>query len=215
MGFGVEEIEEILPCFGDVAAMKIALARKSSEIRTAIAAEQHKLEKIAALCGALDKERVNVIYDVELKAIKAQQVLSLREIIPSYDAEGMLWEKLGRFMAENSIVCDKGGCAIYHDAEYKESDVDVEITVPVPQTGVSKKPFQFKELEAIPLAATIRFSGPYEGTSAAMEKLAAWLEENGYEVDGLIRGLSVITPADVQSPDDYLTEIQVPVKKAG
>lgn len=214
MGFGVEEISELLPNFNDTVIMRTALKRKSLEIYSAIANEQSKLEKIAAMNGIFEKERVNMVFEVELKELKAQKVLSLRENISAYDNEGELWEKLGRFMAKNAIACDAGGYSIYHDEDYKENNVDVEIAVPVQELRESQGVFVYKELDAIPLAATIRFSGPYEGYSAAMEKLAVWIEQNGYIIDGLTRGLAIASPSDVSSPEDYMTELQVPVKKA-
>lgn len=213
MGFGVEEIEKILPHFEDPAAMEKVLKQKSHEIHSAIAVERSKLEKITAMNAILEKERAKVIYQVELKELKSEKVLALRDIIPSYDREGDLWERLGRFMAGNNVACTAGGYSIYHDEEYKERDVDVEIAVPVTEFKKGEEGFCYKELTAVPLAATIRFSGPYEGYSAAMEKLAAWVEDNGYTMNGLIRGLAVVSPADVESPEDYITELQVPVKK--
>lgn len=213
MGFGVDEINEILPNFSDSAVMREALKRKSFEIRSAIANEQSKLEKIAALNGIFERECVYMVYDVELKELKAQKVLSLRETISTYDKEGELWEKLGGFMIKNGIASNTGGYSIYYDEDYKENDVDVEIAVPVQELKESQGEFVYKELVAIPLAATIRFSGPYEGYSDAIEKLAAWIEQNGYVFDGLIRGFAIASPSDVSSPEDFMTELQVPVKK--
>lgn len=214
MGFGVEEINELLPHFNETAVMGAALKKKSMEIRGVISDEQEKLEKIAAMSGVLRKVCVNIIFEVELKELKAQKVVSLREKISAYDKEHDLWQKLGKFMAENNIACEAGGYSIYHDDDYKESDVDVEVAVPVQSAGEDKDNFKFRELEAIPTAATIRFSGPYEGYSQAIEKLAGWIEQNGYEMDGLVRGLAVVSPGDVDSPEDYMTELQVPVIKA-
>lgn len=214
MGFGVEEIERILPYYNDKDKMQAALTAKRREIHETIASEQDKLERIAALCGALEKERNIMIYDVELKNLAAVKVLSLCEVIPAYDQEGILWEKLGKFMAAHNVDCNQGGYSIYHNDEYKESDVEVEVAVPVNTLGESQAPFVYKELPAIPNAATIRFSGPYEGYTASMEKLGAWMEANGYSFAGPIRGLAVASPSDVGSPDDYLTELQVPVRKA-
>jgi effector-binding domain-containing protein len=213
MGFGVEEIAEILPVFNDAAQMRKILERKRSEIYASIAEEQLKLDKIAALSGSFEKESANMVYNAELKNLKAVKVLSLRENIPAYKAEGELWGKLGKFIAENKIECEQGGYSIYHDAEYKETDVDVEIAVPVAHSGKSEGNFIYKELEAIENAATIRFSGPYEGYGEAAEKLAKWVEDNGYVMDGILRGLAVASPSDVASEQDYLTELQVGVKK--
>lgn len=213
MGFGVEEIKKILPCYGDAAFMDRILEAKKGEVEGMIAIEQHKLEKIAATRGKL-QENKNMIYDVELKALPAAKVLALREKIPTYDAEGKLWHKLGKFMAEHKIACTEGGYSIYHDGEYKERDVDVEIAIPVREPVKSRDGFVYRELDAVPLAAAVRFSGPYSGYTAATEKLAGWIEQNGYVFDGLLRGQSLASPQNVHSEDDFLTELQVPVKKA-
>jgi len=214
MGFGVEEIKEILPRYTDAKFMRDVLDRKRREVQNVIADEKDKLKKIAAKRGSLDKECVNMVYEVEIKSLPSDKVLALREIIPAYNAEGMLWEKLGKFVADKKIPCGTYGYSIFHDAEYKESSVDVEIAVPVPELGESQNCFVYKELEPIPQAATVRFSGPYSGGyDAALEKLAGWIEKNGYEINGLIRGLAIKCYPDVKSEDDLLTEIQVPVKK--
>jgi DNA-binding transcriptional MerR regulator/effector-binding domain-containing protein len=213
MGFGVEEIKTILPRWDDTVFLQEALSRKALEVEHSIADEQQKLNNIAALRGQLRKE-INMIFEVELKPLPAIPVVSLREIIPAYNQEGMLWEKLGRFMAEHNIPYEEKACyALYHDSEYKEGDVDIEVAVELaedwPQSGA-----MFKTLEAIPQAATIRFSGPYEGTNSAMEKLAAWIERNGYAIDGTTRSQLIVSPGCGVAPEDYLTELQVPVRKA-
>ena len=184
------------------------------EVQASIAAEQDKLEKITALCGQLEKESVNMVYDVELKSLPAEKVLSLREIIPAPDEEPALWEKLAAFVEANDIPAAVCGYSIYHDEDFKESDVDVEIAVAVPKFGTEQGNFRYKELPAILQAATIRFSGPYDGYNAAMEKLAGWIEQNGYVFDGLIRGFAIKSFANAESPEDFLTELQAPVKKA-
>jgi effector-binding domain-containing protein len=214
MGFGVEEIKELLPCFNNMAVMRKALERKSREIQSAIADEQGKLEKITALCGKLEKECINMVYDVELKSLSAEKVLSLREIVPTPEEEPALWEKLSAFTLQHGVNAAVVGYSIYHDEDYKESDVDIEIAVSVPQFGTDEGNFHYKELPAIPQAATIRFSGPYEGYNEAMEKLAGWIEKNGYVFDGVIRGLAIKSFANAENPNDFLTELQVPVRKA-
>lgn len=79
MGFGVEEIEEILPHFDNPTFMKKALEKKSHEICAFIESEQSKLKKITALSITFEKERADMIYDVELKELEAVKVLFLRD----------------------------------------------------------------------------------------------------------------------------------------
>lgn len=84
----------------------------------------------------------------------------------------ILWERLGRFVQENQIACTGGGYSIYHDQGYVEENPDVEIALPVVELGKSQGDFSFKELPAIEMAATLRFSGPFNGSyDAASENL--------------------------------------------
>ena len=213
MGFLLEEMEELLPHFDNATIMQKALLEKSQAIQETIDQEQRKLEKISLMNNLLKKERANMIYEVELKSLKMQKVLSLRETIAAYDQESILWDKLGKYIAKHKIACEPGGYSIYHDEDYKEGDVDVEVAVPIAELMDSRDGFVVRELATIPLAATIRFSGPYDGYSAAMEKLAVFMEEQGYAFDGPVRGLAIASPMSVESPQDYVTELQVPVKK--
>jgi effector-binding domain-containing protein len=214
MGFGVEEIEEILPFYDNAGYMRKVLERKYSQIMTTISDEQNKLEKIADMSGNLREEHKNMVYEVELKSFKEEKVISLRETIRAENEEA-LWEKMSAFIMQNNIKYSAmNGYSIYHDDEYEENEADTEIAVPVYEFGENKDGFVHKELPAIPQAATIRFAGPYEGYGEAMRKLALWVEESGYTLDGSVRGFAIASPTDVASPDDYMTELQVPVKKA-
>ena len=217
MGFGVEEIEAALPRFDNPEAMRKILERKSAEISMGISAEQSKLEKIAALLsagGSLYKESVNMVFEVELKKAPSVKVLSLRGIIPHYRDEGILWEKLGRYMGEHGVKAADDGYSTYFDEEYKEQDVDVEIAIPVASMGKSDGEFIYKEYPEIPLAAVVRFSGPFDGGyDAASEKLAKWMEQNGYAFDGHLRGHVIVSPDADKNPENWLTELQAPVKK--
>jgi DNA-binding transcriptional MerR regulator len=212
MGFGVDEIKAILPQHDDRAAMRDALTRKQAQVREIIAAEQVKLDKIAALSGQL--QEANMVYDVELKSLPAEKVLSLREIVPAPEEEPALWKKLAAFVAARKINAAAVGYSIYHDEDYKESDVDIEIAVAVPKLGADEGNFKYKELPAIPEAATVRFSGPYGGYNEAIEKIAAWIGANGFRMSGQVRGLAIKSYANCANEAEFLTELQVPVTKA-
>ncbi|MCL2853327.1 MAG: MerR family transcriptional regulator [Defluviitaleaceae bacterium] len=213
MGFGVEEIEETLPYYDNAEFMRKALERKAQTINDIIATEQHKLDKITAMSAQIRKENDRMVYEVELKEIPAIKAVSLREIVPSFEDEVGQWEKMWAFIKQNGIDCKRTGYSIYHDDEYKDEDVDMEIAVPVSDLSENKDGFVYKELEAIPLAATIQFPGPYDNYNKAIEKLAAWIEQNDYEFAGLIRGHGIIMPFGGVAMEDCLTELQVPVKK--
>ena len=211
-GFGIEEIKTLLPKYYDRTVMREALGKKQAEIEESLAVEQAKLTKIAALGGKL--QEVNMVYDVEMKSLPTEKVLSLREIVPTPEQETGQWEKLAAFVAERKINAPAVGYSIYHDEDAKETDVDIEIAVSVQSFGADEGNFKFKELPAIPQAATVRFSGPYTGYYEAISKLAAWIEESGYTMAGAVRGLGIKSYANCDNEIDFLTELQIPVEKA-
>ena len=214
LGFAIEEISEILPHFSDAAYMNKALRSKAASVKKNIEAEQEKYNKLIQMSKTMGKEHSIMVYEVELKKLPSVKVLALRGIIPHYRDEGVLWEKLGRFVSENNIDCISGGYSTFFDEEYKESDPDVEIAIPVDALGVSQGEFIYKEYDEIPLAATVRFSDPFDGGyDAASEKLAEWMETNGYSFSGYLRGHVITSPHDESSPDKWLAELQAPVVK--
>jgi len=212
MGFGVEEIIEALPNFHDAEIMQKMLRQKQDEIHAAIASEQKKLEAIITMSDNFEKESFNMIYDVVLKSLQAEKVISLRETIPA-EKEESLWDKLWAFIKQNNIKHGTGGYSIYHNDEYEEDNVDTEIAVPVSEFGKDMDGFHYKELQSVPEAATIRFCGSYENYAPAMEKLALWIEQNNYEISGAVRGFAIASHMDGVSMDEYMTELQVPIQK--
>ena len=214
MGFSIEEIDDILPKMDDFAYMNRMLRAKADSVQSAIEKEQARLERLFSMSNTVRKEHNIMVYDVDLKRIPAVKVITLRGIIPQYNQEGILWEKLGRYIGEKGIACHSDGYSTFFDEEYRESDVDVEIAIPVDTMGTNDGAFVFKEYEEISLAATIRFTGPFDGGyDAATEQLARWMEDNGYRFAGHLRGHTMVSPDDEPNPEKWEAELQAPVVK--
>jgi Predicted transcriptional regulators len=214
LGFSIEEIGEILPHFDEPAYMKEILRTKALSVKEAIESEKDKYKKLMEMSDSMRKEHNIMVYDVEIKLLPAIKVISLRGIIPHYRFEHLLWEKLGKYIEENQIECHNDGYSTFLDEEYMEADPDVEIAIPVDELLESEEEFVFKEYDEIPMAATIRFSGPFDGGyDEACGKLAEWLEKHGYIFNGHLRGHTIISPNDEPNPEKWLTELQVPVIK--
>jgi len=214
MGFSVDEIGDTLPHLDDHAYMDRVLRTKAVVVKSAIQAWQEKLEKLMQMSDTVRRERNIMVYEVKLEKLPPVKVLSLRETIPHYKDEGMLWEKLGTYVGEKQITPTGGGYSTYFDEEYKETDPDVEIAIPVDALGESEGVFIYKEYPEIPQAATVRFSGPPDGGyDAASEKLANWMEEHGYVFAGPLRGHVVNMSYKDDNQENWMTELQVAVEK--
>lgn len=152
-------------------------------------------------------------YNVTVKSLPSYKVISLRDRIPTYEAEGMLWGRLGEYVALRNIPCNDIAYASYHDEGYKEGEVDVEVVMGVYQLMKDENGFMFKETEAIEQAASILVPGDYSKLSGAYNFLANWIEENGFSMSGNPRQVVIKGPWNEKNSEDYLSEIQIPVKK--
>ncbi|MBO0455085.1 hypothetical protein [Candidatus Enterococcus murrayae] len=68
-------------------------------------------------------------YSITLKTVPNRDVLSIRKIVSSYENEHQLENDLhAEFVKQDVKMANPpSGMTIYHDKEYKESDVDIEI----------------------------------------------------------------------------------------
>jgi DNA-binding transcriptional MerR regulator/effector-binding domain-containing protein len=214
-GFNVSEIAIALSNWDNAFIIK-QLKSKRQEIELTINQEQERLSKIDIAMNDIMEEKISIHYNVSLKSIPSYGVLSLRKIIPNYFGEGMLWEELYDFIKAEGIDIpkDSSNFAVYHDVEYKETDVDVEVCVVTNAMGENKKGFTFRETERVETMACAMVYGPFENIAAAYETFAHWLvEHNQYRMLGLNRQICHRGPWNEKEPDKYLTEIQIPVEK--
>lgn len=212
MGFNVADIIYAVKTNSDM-DMKAILETKKKEIQNNIMLEQEKVNKINSAIYNLKKERVDMSYNVILKSVPAYKVISLRGSIPSYKDEGILWRKLAQYAAGKNVKCSNVAFAIYHDEGSKDGEVDVEVVIGVDKLLESEDGFVFKETKPLDMAASVLVTGDYSNITPAYNYLGKWIEENGYTICESPRQLTIKGHWNEKNVDNYLTEIQIPVKK--
>lgn len=213
LGFSVAEMASLLDHW-DNTLLSEQLKLKQSHIKKAIMDEQYKLTKIDQALKDMGQEKVSMNYNVTIKNVPSYPVLSLRRIIPDYYAEGQLWKEMTEFVRINHISVSQNTFSIYHDAEYKEQDVDVELCAGVPELGKSRDGFTFRMTEAVPFMASTMVCGPFSHIAGAYMSFAGWLLQHGtYQMTGQSRQIVHRGPWNEETPDNYLTEIQIPLEK--
>lgn len=212
MGFNIADIAVIIKENSNEKLEEI-LKAKSEEIKNNIRAEEIRLKKINSAIKDMKKERINMSYNVTLKSLPSYKVISLRDVIPAYEAEIMLWGRLREYVTKNNIPCNNVAYTTHHDEGYKEGEVDVEIVMGVDELMKDGDGFIFKETEAVEEAVSILVPGDYSNLATAYNFLANWIEENGYSMSGIPRQVAMKGPWNEKNTEDYLTEIQIPVKK--
>jgi len=153
-------------------------------------------------------------YDVVLKQVGPQLVAGVRDRLASYPEVGRLlgevFEHLTHAGVDPSSLIN---AAIWHDDEYKTSDIDGEAVVFLKSPVPASARVRVYELPAATMASVI-YKGAYNKFSQPYEALARWIEANGYTVVGPNREIYLECSMPVRQDDEsYVTEIQFPVAK--
>jgi effector-binding domain-containing protein len=212
-GFNVSEIAAALKHWNDEFITK-QLKSKRMEIESVIQSEQNKLLKIEMAEKDIRQGKIAIHYNVLIKSIPSYHVLSLRRIVSDYYAEGQLWKEMEAFAKKNNVAISSHTFTIYHNRDYREKDVDIEICTPVAGTGKNIDGFTYRDTAPVPTMASTLVHGKFENIKGAYFTLADWLQEhNLYKMTGQNRQIVHRGPWNEANPDNYLTEIQIPLKQ--
>ncbi len=209
MGFTLDEIKQVQ---GGVPE-KDLLQKKRLEIIKKIAADTLRLAQVESYLAKKDVDTSD--YHIILKDLPEVIVASMRTVIPSYDALFDVVPPMGAEMERLGCVCAVPEYCfnIYHDGEYRETDVDVEICEAVTEKKTDSEMLTFKVINRVEHAACVLHKGPYEGFPNAYNAVLKWVENNGYAIIDNPRESYIDGLWNKDSAQDWLTEIQFPVRK--
>lgn len=210
-GFNIAEIAVILNTGTDRFLLE-QLEHKYAEIETNIQQEKGKLKKIELSKKVLFHKESDMHYNISIKSIPAYQVLSLRRVVPNYYAEGALWQELSAFAKQTHADISDEAFSIFHDTEYKEEWVDIELCAIVKKTGKDKGDFIYRTVHPVPIMASTMVYGEFSNIAGVYLAFADWLQKNSqYKMTGQTRQIVHRGAWNEENPNKYLTEIQIPL----
>lgn len=213
LGFHISEIALALNQWDDQLIQHL-LDNKYMEIENIMKSEQDKLSKIEQAKRDIRQEKIKIHYNVSIKSVPSYQVFSFRRIVPDYYSEGLLWKELSAFASKNNISIQNNTFSVYHDPDYRETDVDIELCAPVAQIGKDTSGFTYRNTEPVPIMACTMVYGPFENIAGAYIEFANWLQEHRQYCMGEHRRQIVHRgPWNEENQDRYLTEIQISLRK--
>lgn len=209
IGFSIPEILDII----NEHNIDEILEQRKNELESEYQIITNKLFRLKYYISE-KKEGKIMNYQVVIKEIPECIVFSKRQIIESYDTLMKLVPDIGKevIKANPTLKCAEPEYCfnIYHDNEYKEKDIDVEICEAVVEFGKETNGIIFKKIPAI-TAATVMHKGPYRNFGAAYAFIFKWIEQNNYIAIDSARESYIDGIWNKESEEDWLTEIQVPV----
>lgn len=213
MGINLTAIGEILQCCDNSDILEGYLEARQKELSAAAEEIAQRLRLLETALERLRKEN-KMSYNVVLKTIPERYAACVRTKIPRYEEEGKIWKILCEETAHMNLVPDDPClCSvIFHDKEWRETDVDVEAQKTVRGKYPDTDHVKFRTLPEVTVASTT-YKGPYDIIGQMYAMVYVWAEKNGYESAGSMFNIYHVSPNETQNPDEFVTEVCLPVKK--
>ncbi len=217
MGLSLTEIGRLLDENLSPEELRGMFRLKEAELRQQVEETQNRLQQVANRLTQIEREGQMPVYDVVLKKIEPQRVMSIRQIAPQP-------EDVGNFMGECAMALYKAGITptsqpftIFYDSDLKETDMDIETVIPVDSSVdatlelESGRQVVAHTIVGLESAACVVHQGSYDDFEQPYAALGRWMEGNSYVITGPPREIYLTAPEDGKDP---ITEIQYPVAKA-
>ncbi len=219
LGLSLEQIAQFLERDASIDEIRGMLTLRKAQIEQALQEESTRLRMVESRLQQLDVHGQIQEPDVVLKAVAAQQFLSIREVLPDMGAVQ------GRVRRIATLVPTAVGgqsldhiAVIIHNPVYEPDAFDIEIGYLL--AGKALKPVRLsedriltvRELPFVETMATLVHVGQVTDTHQSYHQLANWLEHNQWEVVGTGREIMMQLP-QYGPEDEAVVEIQFPVRK--
>jgi DNA-binding transcriptional MerR regulator len=220
LGFALEEIRDLLCSQLGDAAFLDRLEKRRGELVTSIAQDQLRLRRLDALRASVARTASDDVHAVVLQEIAPIEVYSIRDRVAHLGAAVQsMFEAAEAAVAKRRARADASPFMIFHDAEYREHDVDIEVCIPV---KAHNPELATHRCDGAAKAGCVTYRGAYEQTPRLYESMLRWVEQSGLRIAGPLRevyhrfgadqaGYSLPAHVLASSSAELVTELQTPV----
>ena len=206
MNFTIEEIKKIL----DGKDLQELLTHKKNELEN-ISNNIH--EQISKINYLLKENKMN--YEVSTKILPECIVYYKEGYLKKYsDSTEFILSSADECLEDNpNIKCiEPDYCFMeYLDNEYKEENIHARYSQAVLKAGKENETIKFRKVLETK-AICILYKGCYENIRDAYAFLTKYIEDNKLEVIDYFREVYIDGPWNKEKSEEYLTEIEVPIK---
>lgn len=223
LGFTLQQVQTILEEKVDVGELRGMLRLRRAELERQVRQDTVRLAQVDARLRMIENEGHMDTGDVMLKTLPPLRVAMLSGTALGYDHPTSITENLTPLYPRLQELMDRAGVTIigspiayYLPAPTGPGDesITVHAAFPIAAADLTDPGFEVVDLPAIEQAATAVHHGSMSEAFRTEQKIAAWIDDNGYRTvpPGMAREVYLDCPADHAK---WVTEMQIPVRKAG
>jgi DNA-binding transcriptional MerR regulator len=225
LGFSLEQITGMLEEELPTDQLLGMLMLKRAEVEEHLKSEQQKLARLEVRIRQMSESPQHSAYDVIVREIESELAATTREVAADDDRIQQMFDMVETYVAQfDGARADLPPFSIYYDEEYRETDMDVEVAVPLKYAIPENESIQVRQLPRLSNVVCVVHVGEYSDIYQAYNALLTWIEANSYRITGPIRevylrygadGLDFELPQTYLARDKhgYVTELQLTVEK--
>lgn len=220
LGFSLEQIADLLNR-GDtlpVPELRGMLKLRQAEITRELQEKQVQLASVAARLHHLEQEGHPSPYEIVVKSLEAQTIASIRQVVPHVAEMGyfcqVMYAGLYELLEQSGIPTLEPELTLYHTDEYRETNLDVEMALPVAPTTQSRdERLTVRDLPGADLAAALIYEGPLADMQPAILALLTYIGTHRHIITGPLRELHHSGPVHCnnQPVRSAVVELQIPI----
>ncbi len=219
LGFSLEQITLMLHKELSSEELRGMLQLRQAEIEQQVQEEQARLARVASRLRQIEHEGEASPYEIVIKHLSAQTILSLRAIVPELrdmtPYRCTMYDDLYRTVERLRLRVAGPELALYHIPVYVEQDIDMELAVPVervPRADALGERMTVRALPEVAQMASVIHQGDLWDVGQAIVALFTWLGENERVAAGPYREIHLYgrenDPHDLRNT---VIEVQVPL----
>lgn len=208
-GFSLEEIQNLLAVSDNrelskaLRLQKDKLKREQQEISVVLNELQTHISVFERTGDIMTYQKS---YAIEIKNSPQMNVLAKRAVM-GVDEFGKYYGTLFERVPKEKVTPTGLNGSRYYDQEFNHESSDVEVFI-----GIKEKDKADVVMQPCQCAMTVHHGG-YSTLSEAYGAVVTWIIENGYEIADAPFELYIKTQFDSLSPEDWETEVYMPVRK--
>jgi effector-binding domain-containing protein len=212
LGLSIEQIAQLLHETVAPALVRQILDLKQAELHRRVREDQERLARVEGRLRQIEAEGTMSVYDMVLKPVEMVRVASVRGVVPTYRHIGTVFQEVAAYIKQHGGNIVGPDIAVWYDPDYHERDPDGEGAIPIQGALPKSERVKVRELPAVETAVCTVHKGSFSLLTQAYAAIFAWVREHGYHISGPLREVYwQMNPNE--SPDTYLTEVQLPVNK--
>lgn len=208
-GFSLPEVAAALSARNPEALRQVLLEKRDAFLRD-IQSQQHVLLQMERDILKIER-RENIMqtnYIIKTVQMQPKSICSVRRTMSLKDFNEA-FGALCAVMEKNQLRPVGPFLSVYHDEDFNPESADIEVGAEVADTAAAC----VRKLNP-GLCCTATHIGPYDDFSPCYAALSEWIEREGYAVSGPPFELYVKGCESGVVPDDYVTEIYIPIRPA-